>query len=555
MNCHEFRGWLDDMLIRDSDEATPADVARHLNECDDCARQHELALETLDAITPRNLIGASPRLKEQIMSSISSITLDGISVDVLPFGSHRSGETRTPDSGHAATGSVVAHRRPVRAGLAVALAAGVLLALCLFPFGGVPWGWSNGHAWNLLAEASAAEARLFAADRLVSLNNEIVVEPVADAELLQARWLPMLSIQADGKPRLDQLKLGGEVGKGYTVRDQSWYDPATHRFARVLSVENRPLFANAFDGRAVHLLEIDEQGRSHIVDQAVTADFQPPKDPAGFLGIAAGLTGVLDRPDRRDLVRDEGPTKLADRTLARVVRLTSPGNGPDSYLLATIRDDDHTIESIDFVARGRTLYRVRRARAGENREPEYGWDLAGLRRALGPVEAKLPVQTLARMVVPDVSVEDMVKRADYPTYIFARNPSWAVRRQIMDILDVASPPHRMFAAVYPAKDKRHVVLLQSFTFNSNLGPKARSGKLVYTSPAGIKVWSGDRDQWLAEILLSSSRAVLGDPPAKDRTGYLLETPDKTFPALAVNGVLTEAELHALIDSLSPARAK
>ena len=47
-----------------------------------------------------------------------------------------------------------------------------------------------------------------------------------------------------------------------------------------------------------------------------------------------------------------------------------------------------------------------------------------------------------------------------------------------------SPPHRMFAAVYPAKDKRHVVLVQAFTFNDKLGPKARSGKLVYTSPDG-----------------------------------------------------------------------
>ena len=44
---------------------------------------------------------------------------------------------------------------------------------------------------------------------------------------------------------------------------------------------------------------------------------------------------------------------------------------------------------------------------------------------------------------------------------------------------------------------------------------------------------------------------LNDPPAKDRTGYLLETPDRTFPALAVNGSLTEAELHELVDSLVP----
>ncbi len=353
MNCHEFREWLDDLLVRDPDEAPPADLARHRDECDDCARQHALALETLEAITPKVLIGASPGLKERIMSAIPSVSPNGVAVAV-PGRTRRPVEAQSPDSGRGG----FAHRRAGAVRWVVALAAGVLLAVGLFPFGGAPWGSSHGRAWDLLAGASAAEARLFAADGLVSLNNEIVVEPVEDAELLQARWLPIVSIQADGKPRLDQLKLAGEVGKGYTVRDQSWYDPATRRFARVLSVGSRPLFANAFDGRSVHLLEIDEQGRPRIKDEVVTADFQPPKDPAGFLGIAAGLTGTFDR---RELARDEGPTKLGDGTAAHMVRLVGPSHDADSYVRATIRDDDHTIASIDFIARGRTLYRVRRA--------------------------------------------------------------------------------------------------------------------------------------------------------------------------------------------------
>jgi hypothetical protein len=159
------------------------------------------------------------------------------------------------------------------------------------------------------------------------------------------------------------------------------------------------------------------------------------------------------------------------------------------------------------------------------------------------------------VVRPNITVEDMVKRADYPTYVFARSPRWAPDRQIIDILDLPSPPHRMFIVVYPAKDKRHVVLAQGYSFNDKLGPAAHAGKLVYTSPQGVKVWSGKRDQWLAEILLSSARAAIADPPAKDRTGYMLETPEKTFPVLAVNGSLTEAEMHDLVDSLVSAKAK
>ena len=86
-----------------------------------------------------------------------------------------------------------------------------------------------------------------------------------------------------------------------------------------------------------------------------------------------------------------------------------------------------------------------------------------------------------------------------------------------------------------------------------LGPAAKTGILAYTSPNGFKVWSSPKGKWLAGILLQSARASIKDQPAENRTGYILETPAGTFPALAVNGTLTDAELHALIDSLIPAK--
>ena len=118
------------------------------------------------------------------------------------------------------------------------------------------------------------------------------------------------------------------------------------------------------------------------------------------------------------------------------------------------------------------------------------------------------------MFRPDVSVEEMAKRADYPVYLFGHDPSWSTRRQIVDILDVATPPHRMFAAVYPAKDKRHIVLMQSHTFNANLAPMARAGKLLYTSPAGIKVLSSKDDKSMAKILLSSVGSTRPSSPTR-----------------------------------------
>ncbi len=79
MNCLEFRGWLDDFLIRDFSDDLPADVAFHLDECAECAREHALALETIEAITPTVCVGASTRLKERILSSIPATSINGAS--------------------------------------------------------------------------------------------------------------------------------------------------------------------------------------------------------------------------------------------------------------------------------------------------------------------------------------------------------------------------------------------------------------------------------------------------------------------------------------------
>jgi hypothetical protein len=129
------------------------------------------------------------------------------------------------------------------------------------------------------------------------------------------------------------------------------------------------------------------------------------------------------------------------------------------------------------------------------------------------------------------------------------NPSWAGERQITDILDIVSPPNRMFAITYRAQDGRHVVLIQSASYNRMLEPVTKIAKVIYTSPSGVKVLSSAQDKWLAGILLQSSQATIQDPPSENRTGYLLQTPDGTFPALAVNGALTDDELHGLVDSL------
>ena len=105
--------------------------------------------------------------------------------------------------------------------------------------------------FSLLTTAWAAEEALFAGDRIVHIVNEIVVPAVSNPVLAQARWFPVMAVEATGKARVHQLSLPASPGERYTVDDQAWYDPAKGRFVRLLSLNGTPLFANSYDGAVV----------------------------------------------------------------------------------------------------------------------------------------------------------------------------------------------------------------------------------------------------------------------------------------------------------------
>jgi hypothetical protein len=536
MQCRECQEVIDNLLIAEPTEKQRFELAEHLEQCPDCARQYALAQEALAEITPLLALRASTNFKERVMSAISTASV----IQPKPV-AYQLFTTR-------------------RLKLAAAIAAAAVLLIILTPL--LPFGPKNaGHkplsAFGLLAEASAAEAKLFSGTEIVHLLSRIIVTPVADAELAKIRWFPLVSLQANGKPRYSQLSLAAEPGKGYTIEDNSWYDPTTGRFLRILLKDGKPIFANSFDGRNIYSLEIPAGGMAKVAKKPITKDFQPPKTPAEFLGIAAGLKSAIDAQDQ-SLVRDAGKVKLEDGAEARVVRAGFPEGGPketeDNYWLFTIREDNNTIEKMEWRLKGQSLLVVRRGETETGQEPVSGWDLAGVATQAGAAAAQAGPAIRPDMVIADVSIADMLKKADFPVYVFDKDPTWAGDRKITDILDIVSPPQRMFAITYKAKDHRHVVLLQSPSYNKMFAPLIKMGKLVYTSPSGIKVLSGPQDQWLAKILLQSARATIQEPPVAEPTGYLLETPEGTFPTLAVNGKISDEELHALIDSLVPAKS-
>ena len=145
----------------------------------------------------------------------------------------------------------------------------------------------------------------------------------------------------------------------------------------------------------------------------------------------------------------------------------------DAYVLFTIRNDDNRIARIEFVVEGKSLYEVRRVKTETIDRADIAWNLAGMSDAAAESTPAPSASIVPDMVVRDVAVKQMVEKASFPTYIFQTNPTWAGERQITDILDIVSPPNRMFAITYRAQDGRHVVLIQSASYNRMLEPMTK----------------------------------------------------------------------------------
>jgi hypothetical protein len=410
--------------------------------------------------------------------------------------------------------------------------------------------------FGLLARACAAEESLYLGSNIIHVQNEIVVQGTGGTAALgdlDHTWLPMCSLKDDGSLRFNQLTLPFEP-ESYVVTDHSWYDPGTGRFARVLKKGGRVFFANSYDGQAVYTTTAATDGTVELVAETASDAFLAPQSPADYLGLAAGLEASLEEETAQVQSVEEGT--LADGAPVHVykVGLPDPNGVLHAWWLFRVRSEDATIAEKEFVMLGRSVLLIRRVLTESVAAPGVSWSLSEIEAELNELEAGQAVSVTPDMVIPDVSVQHMVERADFETYVFKSKPAWTDEPRITDCFDPPSPGKRMFIMAARAADGRNLVLLQSPTYNKMLGHLVKAGEVVYASPNGFKVWAGGPQKWLAQILLRSDQTNRQTPLSEARIFYLLESPAGTFSALAVNGPVSDEELRSLIDCLVPAKA-
>lgn len=441
---------------------------------------------------------------------------------------------------------------------------------------------------EILAKAQAAEKALFAGDKIVHIMSEITVyrsqynpktqemiEKIGNTKMSAAEldkmnrelisswlvsWLPMMSLQPNGDQRLTDIRLAKDADQTYTIYDNSWYEAKTGRFVRTMDVNDKVIFANSYDGQFVNITETAADGKVQLKSEAVSANFKAPENPAEFLGITAGVQQCMTDKCFNQPVQDITKDTLADGTPVHVYKIGFPNPWGDlnTYYLFKIRRADEIIAEIEYVFNGQSQMVIRRVVSEQVDKPDYSWNLAELSSKELAGETSSGVTVASDVAIPNVSVRHMIDKADFETYIFATDPNWTKSRMIIDVMDPMNPPGRLFVIMYTPNDDntRMVMLIQSQTHNKYMGAmfkqaEAQGKKLDYKEYTnGCKIYrdTGSAAFW-TELVFKNS----GIEPAKDRSGFIVQSPAGTFPLIAVNGPVTEEELAVLVNSLIPAK--
>jgi len=530
MSCTAVREYLDHLLATGRDRATEADLASHLDQCPQCRRQHDIALATLAQLQPSQTLSASQELKERIMSRALVLT--------MPIDSRPKTSIRLPWVWRLALAATAV----LFVGLSVPFMSNLLR----------PSGSGGYSALTLYGRVWAAENARLSGDQVVHVTSRIDVLPVADAEMAEARWLPLVSPDARGQPRFHLVRLAAAPGQAYSVQANMWFDPREHRFARVFQRDGAVVYADSFDGQSLFAAEPDAQGRIAVTSAPVEREFVAPKDMAALSGRLAAMPPPTADNQNVQVIH-AGSTSLSDGSSAYLLDVRParriPGVKDETHLRLTVRESDDTIVRSEFYFNDTPVFRIELLAVTRGEDATVGWSLERLgavapQAAPGQAVPGLATQVLKDAIVQDVSVEKMIASLSFEPYLFSENPAWTKERRITTIMSSG------VLIAYVADDSRHVVLAQ---LGKRQRPKTDADRLIHTSPSGVSVWSTPNAKRNAMIAFVSSRSMTGAQPAEDCTAYMVDVPGDLTLILAINGTPREGEIEGLADHLVPAR--
>jgi len=537
MNCREFRKRIADLFDLHPGPQLQGELGKHLAACPVCAEEYKVLLKLIKELEPRHRVEVSPDFEERVLNSMDSYAESpGIRLNFPGL-------------------SRISWWKPA----AVLAIAAVLLVIVLT----VDWrslyresggsGTGKDASFALLSKALAAQEEFLAGEGIKHIIKELVINLVPDSIHAWNRYLGLSLTRANGKSIHIDLRYPPKPKRKYTIRDEAWYDKSTGRLARLMWLEGKVLFAYSYNGEYVCMTEQLPDSSIKIVRDKAAETFTLPEKPLHFFGFVAGHDSVFKKLDQERVI-DLGPGRLEDGTPVRIIKTFGKSRTtekPDSagqvisYHLFRIRQDNNLIAEMEWVFQGISMEVTRYVLDEQVPDTGVPWSLEGIDSLLaGTVDFLfLGFELQSDVFLEDLSAGDILANVDMQVFLFSSNPLSTNERKI----NFSRGGTPVVNISYLAEDKRNVVLFQP-------GQRFRywlvaTGELTYASLSGFKFWKERDTRSWANMLLRPSLRPSREPPAKDCTVYIVQSPVGTDFPLAINGPLSIEELEELAGSL------
>jgi len=532
MKCRKVQNRILDLLPLSLEESLPVDILEHLSVCPECRSYYQEHEQAIQRIIPTISAPFPKEFNDQLMQRI------------------RSEESKK-------TLSTVAHSRKASIWKPVYVTCLAILILTSFVF-------FNPNEWiqHIFRNNSKlpADVRLFNAfanefsyshhTGMLYQSSEVIFLPLTAFLGEEEQWYPITVINESGQIEIVKIGFKENHRKKRIIKDESWYDLDSSRFVRMLSIDQKVIFLNAFDGRQLFTTQKNSNNRGFSVERYTPVEFKIPQ-PEEFFGFAASLPALFADSKEVKMVNSISKKQIAGEPIQQIKTTVRKKDGSAYRYFFNITPSNNEVAEIHTFLYRTPLLTIIPNIIKSDDTPSFPYNFPKMpfddNRANGiKIETSESPPLLKRITFAEM------RENVWNDYLYIESSS--VNPQLIeysDMFDFGYPSKRVYLTTYYLPDGNPVILAQSYSLNMRYGRKIKdASQLIYSTKEGLKVWENRMTHIAAKQLAQFALSINEKPSNDDITGYLLEHPNGGF-AYVVSNKKINSKLFRFLGCISP----
>jgi hypothetical protein len=278
MDCSVCKKTITDFIPEEPGQPLPKSLQDHLSQCTDCMDYYHETNRIMQKIKPHSRIPTNDLSKRRVLSSIENV----------------SGRDSRQFKNWCTNWGIL---KPSFAVLAVV----IILLFSLFDITDFfTNSWSNQFskfAGFRVLQAFAADLSRYPNRNSIYSVHQYEVYPLPEFNWVEKQWFPICAINRLGNIETYKVQMKPLTKEKKVFVDECWYDYESKRFLRVISVDEKRVFINAFDGKNILVTTFDDSESVSVQSNPLPDSYTLPK-PEMFSGFAVTVLPLLQETKR-----------------------------------------------------------------------------------------------------------------------------------------------------------------------------------------------------------------------------------------------------------------